>query len=176
MQNFFTYCPRCGASGLEFNGANRFSCSHCGLVYYHNTAAAVGLVVASAQGVLFEIRQKEPRKGFLALPGGFIVPGESAEEGVLRECREEIGWLPPRESVHYLCSFPNVYPYKDVTYNTCDLFYCVDAPDLALKDLSLEASEVAQVKFVPLGDIKEEELGFPSSWRALQVYKTRISG
>ena len=41
--------------------------------------------------VLLIERGKEPFKGFWAFPGGFVEEGESCEEAVLRELKEETG-------------------------------------------------------------------------------------
>ncbi len=49
-----------------------------------------GLVLREGR-VLLVKREKEPFRGFLALPGGFVEYGESAENCVVREVREETG-------------------------------------------------------------------------------------
>jgi ADP-ribose pyrophosphatase YjhB (NUDIX family) len=53
------------------------------------------------------VRAKEPAKGKLALPGGFVNPDEGAFEGLRRECLEEISWDPGPEAFRY-ASFPNI--------------------------------------------------------------------
>ena len=80
---------------------------------YNNVASAVGVIFHDKDcNVLFEKRAKNPRKGFLALPGGFCDRDETAEQAVLRECLEETGAKP--NNIKYLCSFPNDYEYKDI--------------------------------------------------------------
>jgi ADP-ribose pyrophosphatase YjhB (NUDIX family) len=172
----FQYCPACGSRGIGFSG-NRFHCPACGFVYYHNTAAATGCVIRSGEGLLLLVRGKEPALGKLDLPGGFVNPGEGALEGLLRELEEEIGWTPPRppgrpltELFTLFASFPNVYPYRKVVYNTCDLFFSLSAPELREADLRLEASEIAAVRFVPPGEINLEDLAFDSTRRALRAW------
>ncbi len=122
MINDFNYCPNCGSKKIQNKNLRKWLCPDCGFDLYNNVAAAVGLIIQDGQGrILFEVRGKEPRKGFLALPGGFIDPDESAEEAAVRECIEETGAKP--ESLKYICSFPNTYDYKDIRYKTCDLFF-----------------------------------------------------
>ena len=52
---------------------------------------AVGAVVVDRGRVLLVRRGKEPLKGHWSLPGGALELGESLEEGLVREVREETG-------------------------------------------------------------------------------------
>lgn len=171
----FNYCPSCGSKKITFDNSHKWSCPDCGFVYYHNTAAATGCVISTRQGIMLLIRGREPAKGKLDLPGGFVDPGEGAFEGLRRELREEIGWVPPvgggpDAAFKLFASFPNIYPYKNIVYNTCDLFFTIDAPDLSEADLKLEAAEIAGVKFVKPTDINLNDLAFESTRRAVKAF------
>ncbi|MDP4206629.1 MAG: NUDIX domain-containing protein, partial [Bacteroidota bacterium] len=118
------YCPFCGAKDLESRDVNYFYCNSCHKEYFTNTAAAVAAIITDNQGrILFTRRAHDPFKGMLDLPGGFVDAGETAEEALFREIREELG----SEIIEfsYFCSFPNEYPYSGLTYYTLDLaFIC----------------------------------------------------
>jgi ADP-ribose pyrophosphatase YjhB (NUDIX family) len=140
-------------------------------VYYHNTAAATGCIISVGDTVLFLVRGKEPAKGKLDLPGGFVAPGEGAFEGLRRELREELGWEPPAETaVSLFASFPNIYPYKNIVYNTCDLFFTLEAPGLGEENFRLESEEAAGVRFIRPQDLNPDDLAFDSTRRALQAF------
>jgi ADP-ribose pyrophosphatase YjhB (NUDIX family) len=171
------YCPSCASPAIQFDGSHRFSCPACGFVYYHNTAAATGCVIRSKRGILLLVRGKEPAKGKLDLPGGFVDPGEGALEGLCRELREEIGWTPPVDSppdaepaFKLFASFPNVYPYRGIRYNTCDMFFTLDAPELTEQDLRPEAGEIGGLRFVDPRQLRLEDLAFDSTRRAIAAY------
>ncbi|GHV37529.1 hypothetical protein AGMMS49546_05560 [Spirochaetia bacterium] len=167
----FKYCPSCGSEKIAFDNSHKFSCPACGFVYYHNTAAATGCVISTRQGLMLLVRGRDPAKGKLDLPGGFVDPGEGAFDGLRRELREEIGWVPPPGAAFTLfASFPNIYPYKNIVYNTCDLFFTIDAPDLTAGDLKLEAAEISGLMFVKPADIKPDDLAFESTKRAIKAY------
>ncbi|MGY1807294.1 NUDIX hydrolase [Blastococcus sp. SYSU D00669] len=52
----------------------------------------VGAVVRDGAGRLLLIRRgQEPSRGLWSLPGGRVEPGETAEQAVVREVREETG-------------------------------------------------------------------------------------
>ena len=112
MRNDFNLCPMCGSKKIECRHNRKWICPDCGFDLYNNVAAAVGVIIKDKyNNILFEVRAKEPRKGYLALPGGFVDFNESAEEAVVRECREEIGVELDINSIRFLCTNPNTYEY-----------------------------------------------------------------
>ena len=81
----FLYCPECGSSHFEVNNEKSKRCADCGFVYYFNpSAATVALILNEKNELLVCRRAKEPAKGTLDLPGGFIDMNETGEEGVAR--------------------------------------------------------------------------------------------
>jgi ADP-ribose pyrophosphatase YjhB (NUDIX family) len=148
----------------------RFTCPNCGFDYFHNTAAATGCIIESNEGILFVVRAKEPARGKLGLPGGFVTPGEGALEGLRRECIEEIG-LDPGNAAAFLSSFPNIYPYKGITYHTCDLYFTLSLPLLRIGDLKTDPAEISAVRFIKAFDSSAfEELAFDATRKAIQAF------
>lgn len=175
MSNEFSFCPMCGSKKI-ISEANHWKCPDCGLSLYNNVASAVGVILCDTDGsVLFEVRAKEPRKGFLALPGGFCDADETAEEAVLRECKEEAGVVP--ENVRYIASFPNTYEYKSIVYKTCDLFFSAEVQTengkSILEKLTAQEGEVTGFvtkKITCLEDIQQLPMAFDSAKKALTVW------
>jgi len=149
-----------------------FRCADCGFLYFHNVATAAGAVIESDGKLVFIVRAAEPAAGLLALPGGFVDPGERAEDAVLRECREEIGWEP--ENLEFLASFPNRYEFRGVLYNTCDFFFLARADGLREEDFSLDPNEAAGVRFIRPEDLDPDQLAFDSTRRAIGVYQALL--
>ena len=88
----FKYCPKCGSAHFEVHNEKSKQCADCGFVYYFNpSSATVALILNERDELLVCRRAKEPAKGTLDLPGGFIDMTETGEEGVAREVREETG-------------------------------------------------------------------------------------
>ena len=175
----FNYCPSCASEKIYFK-VNVFHCPDCGLVYYQNTAAATGCIISVPdidERIVFIVRGKEPAAGKLDLPGGFIDPGEGALEGLYRELKEELGWAPqvPQGAGLYdvfklFASFPNIYLYKGVNYNTCDLYFSVSAPGLDPKDLHIERGEISDVRILKPQEIDFDQFAFESTKRAVKAY------
>ena len=94
--DIFGYCPRCGKGGFAINDFKSKRCSGCGFTLYFNAIAAAVAVIVNEKGeLLVSRRAKEPAKGTLDLPGGFIDRFETGEEGLAREVLEEIGLRVP---------------------------------------------------------------------------------
>jgi ADP-ribose pyrophosphatase YjhB (NUDIX family) len=165
----FHYCPSCASPHVRFEHEEHFICLDCGFEYFRNSAAATGCIIVANEGVVFIERAKEPAKGTLGLPGGFIGLNEGAIAGVRRECVEEIGWDPGTD-VRFIASFPNIYLYKGVVYYTCDLYFTVFAPFLQKKDLTLDPSEINRVCFIKQEDIDLDKIGFDATRKAIEVF------
>jgi ADP-ribose pyrophosphatase YjhB (NUDIX family) len=141
------------------------------LVYYFNPtlAAAVFLWRRDDGRTLLIRRARDPGKGRLAPPGGFIDAGESAEVAARREIREEVGVEIRRMS--FLGSFPNTYPYGGVVYPVVDFFFTAEvvAPERvrALED-------VAGFDWYDPRLLDPEALAFGSMQSALRVWQGRL--
>lgn len=90
----FKYCTRCGhpLESRTIQAIRRKVCPYCDTVYYDNPIPSVAVIARNVQGQLLLVKRKaEPKKGFWALPGGFMDGGESVTQAALREMKEETG-------------------------------------------------------------------------------------
>ena len=154
----FKYCPKCGSVHFEINNEKSKRCADCEFVYYFNpSAATVALIMNERNELLVCRRAKDPAKGTLDLPGGFIDMAETGEEGVSREVKEETGM--EVKKAEYLFSLPNIYVYSGFTVHTLDLFFRCTVTDT----LHYQAmDDAADVFFLPLKDIHTEDCGLSS--------------
>jgi ADP-ribose pyrophosphatase YjhB (NUDIX family) len=155
----FRFCPNCGREGVgQWREGREFRCS-CGFRFFQNVAAACGALVSHRGKYLFVERARDPAKGKLGLPGGFVDPGESIETALAREVGEEIGGRV--ENLEFLASFPNRYPFAGIDYHTCDLYF---RGTLALDpgDLRADPGEVAALRWLAPDEVRPEDLAFDS--------------
>ncbi len=116
-----SHCAFCGHRFESLDLAWPRRCTQCGSVSYLNPLPVAVLVIPVGQGVLTIRRTIEPRKGSLALPGGFIEVGERWQEAAVREAREETGLEIDAASV----SLVNVHSAPDGTvliFGACPAF------------------------------------------------------
>lgn len=159
------FCPKCGKQTIQWKAENNIACSSCAFTMYLNTAAAVAVIIECKGKILLAERAHEPGKGLLDLPGGFIDPAETFEQGVARELHEELNLDIGR--FEYLFSFPNTYPYKNLVYNTCDLFVRVSydhEPSIT------PADDVASVAWYSPSEIDLDSIAFDSIKKGIKKY------
>lgn len=131
------YCPQCAAPlvSKEHAGRERLVCPNDGWVYWNNPLPVVAAIIEHEGNVVLVRNHGWPEKMF-GLVTGFLEKGESPEQGVLRELREELGL--EGEVVRLV----GVYPFEQ--RNELIVAYHVRAHGtIALGD------EIAQVKAVP---------------------------
>ncbi|NQU86532.1 MAG: NUDIX domain-containing protein [Mariniphaga sp.] len=144
--NVFKFCPKCGSENFPAISKRSLKCASCGFHYFINSSTAVAGIVINTKGELLLTRRAiQPHFGMLDLPGGFVDPGESAENALIRELKEELGI--EVEAMEYFGSAPNEYIYSEFTVFTLDLAYCV-------KPVSLEGLK-------PMDDISGFEFVLP---------------
>ncbi|MBN2371406.1 MAG: NUDIX domain-containing protein [Vicinamibacteria bacterium] len=159
----FRFCPRCGAAGLESGAGSRFSCASCRFIFYLDVAAAVAAIIRGDDDrVLLTRRAIDPQRGKLDVPGGFVEPGETAEEALHRELREELN-LEIVDS-KYFCSEFNTYDYGGLRYNTLDVYYTCGVHD---PSLIRAADDISDYDFVLPREIDMSDVAFDSVRRVL---------
>lgn len=102
-----TFCGRCGAQTTSFRGGWGRRCPSCGLEHFPRVDPVV-IMLAEFEGRVLLGRQPQYPPGRYSALAGFVEPGESIEEAVAREIREEAGL--DVANVRYLASQPWPFP------------------------------------------------------------------
>ncbi|AEC51082.1 mutator protein MutT (mutT) [Pyrococcus sp. NA2] len=113
---------------------------------YRCIALTVDIVIIYNNGIVLVERKKDPYKGYLALPGGFVEYGERVEEAAIREAKEETGLDVKLLRVVGVYSDPN----RDPRGHTVTVAF------LAVGEGKLKAGDDAKaVTVVPIGEIEK---------------------
>ena len=121
-------------------------CKDCGFSYYLNpSSATVALILNSKEELLVVRRKKDPAKGALDLPGGFVDMDETGEERYGKRGKEKLDLMQPRLSISSAIQI--FYLYSGFMVHTLDMFYEVKVKD----DTHIEAMDDAEESFwIPL--------------------------
>ena len=85
------FCGRCGARTVRAAGEDlAMKCPDCGMMHYPKVSPAVIVRVTDGERILLARSPGFP-KGLYSVLAGFVEPGESMEDTVRREVREEVG-------------------------------------------------------------------------------------
>lgn len=158
--SFFKYCPNCSSQNVSYVNNFKLHCDDCDFVLYHNIAAAVAVVFTFEDKILFTVRNVNPDKGKLDLPGGFIDPNETAEEAVCREIKEELGLAISADNLKYITTAPNNYLYKNVPYRTMDIFYEYNLEEDTIWVNAKD--EIEELIWIKRSEIDFDKIGFVS--------------
>jgi NAD+ diphosphatase len=105
--NRHLFCGHCGAPTVMFRAGWGRRCTGCGLDHFPRVDPVV-IMLAEHQGRVLLGRQPQYPRGRYSALAGFVEPGESIEEAVARELREEAGI--EAGNVRYVASQPWPFP------------------------------------------------------------------
>lgn len=166
--DIFKKCPQCG-NPLSVENERMVSCPHGDFTFYINPAPCNAVVIENEQHEILLVKRKfEPRIGAWDLPGGFVDPGESAEDSVRREIKEELRC--DIENIRYLTSYHDVYDFKGITYNTLGFIFVGE-----LHGIITPSDDITSYAFFPLDQVPYESLAFTSTKKAVDDYRARLS-
>jgi len=101
------FCGVCGGETASRHGGHLRQCLRCGAEHFPRTDPAVIMLVTHGDACLLGHQRAWPERMYSTL-AGFVEPGESLEEAVAREVKEEAGV--EVEAVDYHSSQPWPFP------------------------------------------------------------------
>jgi NAD+ diphosphatase len=107
-QRTHRFCGRCGTAMVAEQAGHRRRCPACGLHSFPRTDPVVTMVIESGERALLTRRHGAVGVTWSAV-AGFIEPGETPEEALVREAQEEVGVAV--RSVQYVGAQPWPFPH-----------------------------------------------------------------
>jgi NAD+ diphosphatase len=103
------FCGRCGQPTVAAPAERAKLCPRCGLLSFPRLSPAVIMLIRRGDELLLA-RNQAFTGGFFSVLAGFVEPGESLEETVAREVREEVGL--EVTDIRYFGSQPWPFPHS----------------------------------------------------------------
>lgn len=158
----YRFCPVCGhelcTKVLKASEPERLVCGECQFVMYLDPKVAAGAIATIGGQVVLLRRGIEPCIGKWVFPGGFVDRGETVEQAVIRETKEEANLDVEIERLL------NVYSYQGRPIVVIVYVVRIVGGDLKAGDETLEA------RTFPADSIPWDDLAFPSTEDALRDY------
>ncbi len=135
------YCAKCGNPSIMADAGYRRHCATCGADHFPRTDPVVIMAVTNGSAILLG-RQASWKPGMYSALAGFMEPGETIEQAVAREVREEAGVV-----VH------------DVRYVTCQPWPFPSSLMIGVvakassRDLRIDHSEIEDARWFEKDDI-----------------------
>ncbi len=164
LVDVYKYCPRCQTE-FSKNSNRLLICPNCKFKQYLNPVPCNGVIIVNEKNQIMLVKRKsEPKKGYWDLPGGFIEPGESFEESVKREIKEELGI--EIEMTKLVGIYNDYYLYEGVNIPT---FGVVVEAKIKSGELSIN-DDITDYQFFNKAEVLQQELAFDSLRKGLEDY------
>ena len=114
----------------------------------------VGAIILEGDKILLEKRKNMPSKGKWSVPGGLVELGESVENAVIREVKEETGLDVYEPRLVDVVTYVSMGERGAVMYHYVIIDYLVNVKGGNAK----AASDAAALKCVPFNEVEEYDL------------------
>jgi NAD+ diphosphatase len=137
------FCGRCGAPTQRMQDERARRCPACQLLAYPRLSPAVIMLVRRGDDIL--LGRNAARGTFWSVLAGFVEPGESLEEAVTREVREEVG-VEIRD-LRYFGSQPWPFPHQLMIGFTANY---------ASGEINVDSHELLEARWFPRHRLPEQ--------------------
>jgi NAD+ diphosphatase len=157
------YCGRCGTPTRDKPGERAKECPACGHVAYPRVSPAMMVLVTRGRDVLLARAPRFPPGMFSAL-AGFVEPGETIEDCIRREVREEVGI--EVGNITYFASQSWAFPHSLMIAYTAEY---------AGGELTPDESEIAEARWFACDEVPELPPSISISRRLIEATVARLA-
>ena len=122
--------------------------------YPKKPVVGVGAIILDGDRILLEKRKNSPSKGKWAVPGGLVDLGETAEQAVIREVKEETGLEVYDPRLVDVVNYISLGEKGAVMYHYVIIDYLVTSKGGKPK----ASSDADDLKWVPFNEVEEYDL------------------
>ncbi len=137
------YCGRCGTKTRIKDNSMSFKCPNCGLTFHGKIQPAVIIAIHKDDKLLMAKHSYNTKVNY-ALIAGFVEMGESIEEAVRREIKEEVGIN--IKNIQYMGSQPWPFPNS---------LMCAYKAEYESGEIQVDKKEIVEAKWFSKEEIVE---------------------
>jgi NAD+ diphosphatase len=158
------FCGRCGTPTRDKAGERAKECPACGYVVYPRVSPAMMALVTRGRDILLARAHRFPPGMFSAL-AGFVEPGETIEDCIVREVREEVGLEVGK--LTYFASQSWSFPHSLMIAFTAEY---------AGGDILCEDAEIAEARWFPADAMPPLPPSVSIARRLIEATAARLRG
>lgn len=159
----YKFCPVC-SNKLNFKKENLLVCLSCKFEFYINAVPCNAAIIENEKGEILLVKRKfPPQKGYWDWPGGFLDAGESLEESIKREIKEELG-----VEIEFL-KLIGVYSDTYLFQNINNPVICIVMAGKIKGEIKV-SDDVSGYKYFSKKDIFKQKLAFKAMEKGLLDY------
>lgn len=158
------YCGRCGAPMREKPGERAKECPACGHIAFPRVSPAMMVLVTRGRELLLARANRFPTAMFSAL-AGFVEPGETIEDCIRREVREEVGV--EVQDITYFASQSWAFPHSLMIAFTAEY---------AGGELVPDATEIAEARWFACDAMPQLPPSVSIARRLIEATVARLAG
>ena len=156
------FCGRCGAQTRNRNAERAKECPACGYIAYPRVSPAMMALVTRGRDLLLARAHRFPAGMFSAL-AGFVEPGETIEDCIAREVREEVGV--EVTDLRYFASQSWAFPHSLMIAFTAEY---------AGGEIRCEDAEIAEARWFPADALPARPPSLSIARRLIDATATRL--
>ena len=141
------FCPNCGTATHFADGGYRRVCPQCGAEHFPRTDPVVIMLPIDGDHCLVGHNQRFP-EGLFSAFAGFVEPGETIEEAVRRELREEVDLRVG--AITYHASQP--WPFPSALMIGC-------YAQAQSRDIRIDGKEIAEARWLSRAEVRRRLAG-----------------
>lgn len=157
------YCSRCGTPTEPRTDERARACPQCLYTIYPPISPAIMILITRGREILLARKAEWIPKRFSAL-AGFVEPGETLEDTVRRETREEVGV--EIKNLRYFGSQPWPFPHSLMIAFTAEYAGGEVRPD---------GVEIEEARFFDVGDLPKLPPGISISRRMIDAVSKKLA-
>ena len=157
------FCGRCGTATRDKPGERAKECPACGLVAYPRVSPAMMVLITRGPEVLLARAHRFPPAMFSAL-AGFVEPGETIEDCIHREVREEVGV--EVERIQYFASQSWAFPHSLMIAFTAEY---------AGGEIRPDETEIAEARWFHFDDVPKLPPSVSIARRLIEATVSRLA-
>lgn len=136
------YCSVCGSELIDHEQEEARTCPNCGMLFFPKISPAIIVMIKREDGKILLAYNRHFKHKCYSLIAGFVEAGESAEDAVRREVKEEVGL--EVKNIRYLYSQSWPFP---------DSLMLGFVADYAAGEIKVDGEEIAEADFYSVDDL-----------------------